>query len=307
MTITVDRTSQRFASSAQPEPDVLVLHTTEGMGWPGYNGGGTAPHVTIRPRPGVGIEVREHIAFGNYAKALENRSGGVQTNRRGAVQVELIGTCDPKHRGDSRWYFWPEADAVVLKALADYLRPVLATYKIPHRGPAFVAYPKSYGLRASQRMSGAEWVRFEGICGHQHVPENTHGDPGAFPIGALISALTAPSSARPRPTRRLLEDGSFGPATRRALQTWMVTHYDTRIAIDGDFGPASRKALERVLNHVAPAGWARLKVTGSTTEGSSSVYTSRLRWLTGVNPVKGPWDKATTIALQKYLNKALGY
>ncbi|GAA0464000.1 hypothetical protein [Streptomyces olivaceiscleroticus] len=29
-------------------------------------------------------------------------------------------------------------------------------------------------------MSASQWNGFRGICGHQHVPENDHGDPGSL-------------------------------------------------------------------------------------------------------------------------------
>lgn len=199
-TLTVDKTSQTFYSTDQPEADVVVIHTTEGMTWPGYSGGGEAPHATIRAIPGKGIQVREHIAFTKFAKALMNLPGGVETNRRGVLQFELVGTCDPKHKGNSSWYFWPDADDVVLQALADYLRPLMERFDIPPVAPDFLPYPASYGSKNGQRMSGPEWVAFQGICGHQHVPENDHGDPGAFPVTKLIAALkkrgTTPTPAK---------------------------------------------------------------------------------------------------------------
>lgn len=191
-TVSVDRTSQRFSSGAQPEPDVCVIHTTEGMGWPGYNGGSSAPHATIEAIPGKGIKVREHIDFMQNAKALVNVPGGVQTNLRGVAQFELKGTCDPKHKGDPDWYFWPDADDVVLAALAEYLRPILTRFQIPFTAPTFQAYSASYGARGrtnTVRFTNAQWIAFQGICGHQHVPENVHGDPGAFPIAKLIALL----------------------------------------------------------------------------------------------------------------------
>lgn len=54
-------------------------------------------------------------------------------------------------------------------------------------GLTFKAYPGSYG-NSGVRMSGATWNRFKGHCGHQHVPENDHGDPGAFPMAAILNA-----------------------------------------------------------------------------------------------------------------------
>lgn len=189
-TITVDTTSQRYTSRTQPEPDVLLLHTTEGMSWPGYQGGGTAPHDTIKAIPGKGIIVRRHYPYDQYSKSLEDRSGGVLTNKRGVIQQELMGTCDPRHRGDPAWYYWPDADDVVLQALADYDRPLMAQYGIPHKAMGeFVAYPASYGDNAPQRLTFAQWTTREGICGHQHAPENAHGDPGNFPIAKFIRFL----------------------------------------------------------------------------------------------------------------------
>lgn len=232
-TFTVDRTTQRFTSSAQPEPDVCVLHTTEGMGWPDYAGGGQAPHATIEAIPGKGIRVREHIPFTDFAKALANLPGGVETNRRGVVQFELKGTCDPKRRGDRAWFYWPDADDVVLQALADYLRPILTRFDIPATAPAFQAYPASYGARGQTntvRMTYAQWDAFNGICGHQHVPENTHGDPGAFPIGKLVALLRGT-------TKEDLDVDVTNPVTgekwpaEKAL--WSIWTYAYKAAQDG--------------------------------------------------------------------------
>lgn len=206
MTVSIDARTQRFSSALQPEPDVCCLHTTEGMSWPGYSGGGEAPHATIEAIPGVGIRVREHIDPTMYAKALMNLPGGVETNRRGVLQYELMGTCDPKHKGDPAWYYWPDADDVVLAALADYLRPILKRFLIPHTAPAFLPYPASYGSARGQRFSFAQWTAFNGICGHQHVPENDHGDPGAFPIGRLIAALNGDSTPTPAAPAETDED-----------------------------------------------------------------------------------------------------
>jgi hypothetical protein len=55
-------------------------------------------------------------------------------------------------------------------------------------GLTFKAYPGSYGTSNGVRMTGSQWTNFTGHCGHQHVPENLHGDPGAFPIAAILAA-----------------------------------------------------------------------------------------------------------------------
>jgi hypothetical protein len=71
-----------------------------------------------------------------------------------------------------------------------------AEHDVPLSGPkAWPAYPKSYGNEGGQRMSGAEWNDFKGVCGHTHVPENDHGDPGAIDFAQLIKyAKEAPDA-----------------------------------------------------------------------------------------------------------------
>lgn len=246
MSIKVDSRSQRFPSSDQPEADVWLIHTTEGMGWPGYNGGGSAPHDTIRPIPGKGIEVRRHIPYGLFAKALMNTSIPGETNRRGVIQTELIGTCDPKHKGDRNWYYWPDADDVVLQALADYMRPVLKQYAIPLQAPKFLPYPSSYGNRQGQRMSPRQFASFQGICGHQHAPENDHGDPGAFQIAKLIKML----GGDPKHVVSVGTSSSGSAATKYWTPTGARTTRQIQklvgVTVDGFYGDDTKVAVKRL-------------------------------------------------------------
>jgi hypothetical protein len=78
-----------------------------------------------------------------------------------------------------------------LRALADYYRPTYARYGIPGRAPTFLPYPESYGP-TPVRMTPQQFARYEGVCGHQHVPENDHGDPGLFPIGRYLALAFLP-------------------------------------------------------------------------------------------------------------------
>jgi hypothetical protein len=44
-------------------------------------------------------------------------------------------------------------------------------------------------------MSKSIWEQFNGVCGHQHVPENKHWDPGAIAWARLIGTeMGHPSS-----------------------------------------------------------------------------------------------------------------
>lgn len=191
-------TVQWFANAypgSRINPNVCVLHTTETSGWPGYVGGATAPTYTARPAPAKKkLEWRQHFPETMSARALRNEPGGVETNTLNAVQVELIGTCAPGVR--DQWVraglregidfiFWPDAPDWALKELGDFLAHLHNTRGIKLQAPEFLPYPASYG-DSSVRFTGAAWSRFYGVCGHQHVPENDHGDPGALNIEKVI-------------------------------------------------------------------------------------------------------------------------
>jgi hypothetical protein len=191
---------------------VVVLHTTEGPTWPGYSGGATAPNYTGQPPlPHLKGAWRAHFPDEKSSRALENRSGGVQTNTQNSVQVELIGTCDPKHknswngkgiqRAGVDYVYWPDANDAQLKWLGEFLADMHRRHGLKLIAPfKFNPYPASYGSNQGDRMTFAEWNKFAGICGHQHVPENAHGDPGALKIDKAISFAKLIVSPTPDPT-----------------------------------------------------------------------------------------------------------
>lgn len=189
---------------------VCVIHTTETMGWPGYEGGRTAPNYTgFGPLKGISSgKWRAHFPDERSSRALRNLSGGVETNTLNSVQIELIGTCDPKHakswNGEGKkfagkdYIYWPKASAGQLKWLAGLLADLHLRHGLRLAAPRFVAYPTSYGNGGGQRFSFTAWRAFAGVCGHQHVPENMHGDPGNIPIGTALTyakEMVAPVSA----------------------------------------------------------------------------------------------------------------
>ncbi|MFE0104127.1 N-acetylmuramoyl-L-alanine amidase [Streptomyces sp. NPDC059009] len=165
------------------KPNVIVLHTTEGSSFPSYGGGGSAPNFTVK-----GTTVRQHFDANESSRALVNKSGGVATNTLNVVQIELVGTCVKGGPG----LYWPNATDADMKGLVDLVKWLTTTYPgIPLVATLkpWLAYPASYGSKNKQRMTFAEWNKFRGICGHQHVPENDHGDPGNFPISRLIALV----------------------------------------------------------------------------------------------------------------------
>ncbi|MFG2408725.1 peptidoglycan-binding protein [Streptomyces brevispora] len=202
------------------DPNVLALHTTEGTSVVSYSNGAEAPNLTVLPN----IKTRkftayQHFALNRSARALVNAPGGVETNTLNVVQLELVGTCDPKHaktwgklKAGVDYIYWPAAPEWCYDALAELIAWMHKNLAIPLSGPSeWPAYPSSYG-KTSARMTFAEWNKFRGICGHLHAPENYHGDPGNIPFAKILAKAKAlvggtatnppggGAPARPKPT-----------------------------------------------------------------------------------------------------------
>jgi hypothetical protein len=187
------------------EVNVAVLHTTEGVGLPSYDSGSMAPNLTgIADFANKRLKWWQHFDIDRSSRALRNLAGGVQTNTLNVTQVELEGTCDYSKRATwgSRaagkdYIYWGDPPDWALRDLADFLRWLNANHNVPLTGPAmWLTYgpdsrrpgitPAAYGASPA-RMSFAAWNSFKGVCGHQHVPENDHGDPGSLPFAQLIA------------------------------------------------------------------------------------------------------------------------
>jgi len=167
----------------------VVLHCTEGTGWPSYSGGASAPHFTVMGDfDAKRLTWRQHFRMDRYSRSLRNASGGVQTNIDGAIAVEIVGTCDRKTSWkEPHLHMW-DLPEWALAGLADWVRWCHVEHGVRLIAPGlWPAYPSSPTLDARARMSGAAWNAFRGVCGHLHVPENTHLDPGDFPIEKLLT------------------------------------------------------------------------------------------------------------------------
>ncbi|MFH8805248.1 hypothetical protein ACH4F6_37860 [Streptomyces sp. NPDC017936] len=190
------------------EVNVVVLHTTEGATLPGYGGGASAPTLTAVPDfAAKRLRWYQHFGIDTSARALLNLPGGVETNTANVCQVELVGTCDPATH--ARWakagiahIYWPEAPEWALQGVADFLRWMNAEHGVPLTGPSqWPAYPSSYGA-TSARLTFSQWRTFTGVCGHMHVPENLHGDPGSIDFARLLTLARGtdePAAETPTP------------------------------------------------------------------------------------------------------------
>ncbi len=217
--------------------NVLTVHTTEGMSLPNYADssgrvGAVAPNITFVPDMGAKrLRAVQHYRIDISSRALENKLGGVATNTNNVTQAEFVGTCDPAHKstwGGKRagvdYIYWPDAPDWAYDEMAEYFAWLHENHGIPLVGPSagWKAYPGSYGTRNGVRMSGSAWNAFRGICGHQHVTENVHGDPGNIPFSKIIakakallgldtpSTPTTPSAPKPPafPGRKYFQPGA---------------------------------------------------------------------------------------------------
>lgn len=226
-------------------PNCGVLHTTEGSSLPGYSGGASAPNYTAVP---IFREARlqwfAHFPDEKSSRALRNLTGGVETNTLNVIQVELVGTCDPRAHADwtrkgVKHIFWPEAPDWALRDLARFMVDMKKRHNIPLDGPRaarWVAYPESYG-EGGQRFTFAEWRAFQGWCGHQHVPENTHGDPGALDFPKLLAIATELTGKPPK-----TPDPELDAETPRWDRIWELAD----LIVDSTGNPGKKKAARTI-------------------------------------------------------------
>lgn len=181
------------------ESNVGVIHTTEGRTLPSYDGGASAPNFTALPDiPNRKLRWYQHYDFDQSSRALVNAAGGVETNTANAVQVELVGTCDERKsvtwdgkRAGVDYLFWPDAPDWALAELALFVKWARDNHGVKAQSTVtWKPYNKgqvggSYGANGV-RLTGAQWGRYYGWLGHQHVPENDHGDPGDLDFARVL-------------------------------------------------------------------------------------------------------------------------
>lgn len=192
---------QEFANPTslawKQQPSKIVLHSTEGSGYPSaktYRDGRSAPHFTTDLR---GRTARQHYPLTEAAWALR-APAGVSTNTLGAIQIEIIGTCVESRRDEPHSVLtFDDGD---LGYLAGLLEVIAAATDIPLvTNVPWLSYPASYG-DSPVRLSVPAWTAYRGVLGHQHVPGNTHGDPGALNVARALELVGAtPVSAPPAP------------------------------------------------------------------------------------------------------------
>jgi hypothetical protein len=169
---------------------VLVLHTTEGSSIAGaeaaFQANNSWPHLIFDPRNG---QWKQYLDFSTAGRALRNMTGGVETNRRESdglpgpdvIQVEIVGFAADTSNWPADWRL----------RLAQFVIELCERTGIPILFPCHFDGNDAYGLNGSVRCSNQEWLDVRGVVGHQHVPENTHWDPGHLGwLPPLIQEIT---------------------------------------------------------------------------------------------------------------------
>ena len=156
-----------------------VLHTTESNAYnyspQSYYGHTDAPHFTA-VKKSSGVKIYQHFSVSTASRACANPSGGVETNRAGAIQIEIAWTA-------ANIQNLPDVLKEEIGRLIDWIS---VTKGIQRVHPQFFDSAHGYGSGSISRMSAQQWRQFNGWCGHQHVPENVHWDPGLIDIAALL-------------------------------------------------------------------------------------------------------------------------
>ena len=254
----------KYPGSAM-ESNVVCWHTTEGTSLPDYSGGSVAPNFTAKPDFAAKRLVwYQHFDFDVSSRALVNAAGGVETNTLNVCQVEIVGTCDPashKKWGSTPHLYTPELPDWAIRDLAAFARWAHDNHGVPlSSGLTFKAYPGSYGTSNGVRMSFNAWNGFKGHCGHQHVPENLHGDPGTFPMAAILSAAsgTNPPQEDDMPTANevakavLTFDGVIVvPGAPTTNPTWTLSSVQTEILKRIDKVAAQEAAQTAAISKLA--------------------------------------------------------
>jgi peptidoglycan hydrolase-like protein with peptidoglycan-binding domain len=226
-----------------------IIHTTEGDTYAGARGAyianRSAPHFTCYLAP-TGFLAYQHVGLDRAARALANLSGGVETNRRSAIQLEVVARAGKPA--------WPEP---LVAGVRDLMIAIEKETGIKPHTPQFLG-SVAYGVRGPARMTAAAWNSFDGWCGHQHVPENAHWDPGAINPAPLLERFVPEPPSPPPPGAdlgsRLMTDapvlarGAKGHHVR-ILQGLLIVHAPDLVGsdwvgfLDGDFGPTTERVL----------------------------------------------------------------
>ncbi|MFJ4356063.1 hemopexin repeat-containing protein [Streptomyces massasporeus] len=158
-----------------PLPWRGVLHTTEGPTIDGalqtFRATNFWPTLTIEPNT---LRVVQHYSLNAGARALSDAA--TPENAARCVQIEIVGFA-------AQTPTWaPEK----LAFIREVVRDIASLVPIPQASGRTFLDAAGVSSHPGNRMSVADWKRFSGWCGHQHVPGESHWDPGAIDIDIVL-------------------------------------------------------------------------------------------------------------------------
>jgi hypothetical protein len=205
----------------------------------------------------------QHISIREAAKALKNRAGGVETNREGVIQIEVVGSATHDFTDDP----------VMVEGLKRLMRWIESQTDIPRESTVtFKAYPGSYGINNGVRLGNRAWGFYAGWLGHQHVPENEHGDPGPIAIKLLLE-VTKPA-VKPAPV----------PAPAPAPEPPQHKEIDMLIVLAAD-GQTQYVCDAKTKRHITQNDRAVLVAAGVPYVGPNVPVAARSEFLTHLSEV----------------------
>ncbi|MFD8596959.1 hypothetical protein ACFV1L_18355 [Kitasatospora sp. NPDC059646] len=147
------------------------------------SGAGSAPHLLWDPFTG---RVAQFFSATSRSKSFVNKAGGVETNRKGNLLVQIETVFFPYCQVDGRVYATvADTPCVGLDRIVEWLR----SWGVPDD------WPMGWPDWSSQRNAGI-WDSTSGHYGHSQVPENDHNDPGPMPLGMFQTNTAARTDRR---------------------------------------------------------------------------------------------------------------
>lgn len=261
----IGRSYSYIPDSSDEIPVKMVWHTIQGSAQSGIN---TFKSKGINSHWILDIENRrvyQLVPLGRSSATLRNAPGEPETNRANAIQVEMSGFAEDMHLLSDRDLQW----------IGEFfLAPIMAA--VPELSSNYVEnFGEDAGFvlarsSAKQRFSPVEWLQFGGHCGHQHVPENDHWDPGGFDIGSVVKHAQAKLTAHRMPVNKtvpkVVAPGVTAPARspkRKSAAKWIdpdkswpldpsgwgASNWENSVMIDSICGEGMERVTKRELWH----------------------------------------------------------
>jgi hypothetical protein len=218
----------------------------------------TPPHLWAAPEHDW---VGQTVPLTLSAYALRHEAGDPETNHAHAIQLELLAYA--RNKPYTTYADW--IGERIIRPLLDAGVPL----NLDHL--ALTDDADAYGEDGTVRMTWAQWAAFDGLCGHQNVPGNSHWDPGIANWAKIAQAAGSSPPPKPAPTGDKMlylvkTEANPGPGngawvtdwiTKRkvdlediAVVKWLTAKAGAPISTDGGrahlLGPDQADVLDRI-------------------------------------------------------------